>query len=107
DIVSLHLRLTPQTMHSVTLADLMAMREDALLVNTSRSHLIAEGALETAFSAGRPGYLALDVYDTEPCGPAGWMDPARCLLTPHIGFVEKRSYEVLLSAAYAAVRPTH
>jgi len=107
DIVSLHLRLTPQTLHVVTLADLMAMRQDALLVNASRSQLIAEGALEAAFTAGRPGYLALDVYDREPCSPAAWMDPARCLLTPHIGFVEKNSYEILLSAAYAAVQQTH
>lgn len=107
DIVSLHLRLTPQTLYFVTLADLMAMREDALLVNSSRSQLIEEGALETAFSAGRPGYLALDVYGEEPCSPAAWMDPARCLLTPHIGFVEKRSYEILLSAAYAAVQQKH
>lgn len=104
DIISLHLRLTPQTLHFVTLADLMAMQEDALLVNSSRAQLIEDGALEAAFTAGRPGFLALDVYGEEPCVPAAWMDPARCLLTPHIGFVEKRSYEILLSAAYAAVQ---
>lgn len=107
DVVSLHLRLTPQTLRFVRMADLMAMREDALLVNTSRAQLIEEGALEAAFSAGRPGYLALDVYEKEPVKQAAWMDPARCLLTPHIGFVEKRSYEILLSAAYAAARQEH
>src|SRR5215212_3122198 len=55
DIVSLHMRLVPDTRGIVTAADLARMKPDALLVNTSRSQLIEPDALVNALSAGRPG----------------------------------------------------
>ena len=39
----------------------------ALLVNTSRAGLIEPGALVTALCAGRPGMVAVDVYEDD-CG---------------------------------------
>lgn len=41
-------------------------RPSASLINTPRSGLIAPGALQAALAAGRPGRLALDVFDVEP-----------------------------------------
>ena len=57
-----HLRLTPETKHSVTAADLALMKPRALLANTARAELIAPGALVAALQAGRPGYAGLDVF---------------------------------------------
>jgi D-lactate dehydrogenase len=65
DVVSLHVPLTPATYHLIDGAALELLREDAFLVNTSRGGLIATGALEETLRAGRPGGVALDVYEEE------------------------------------------
>jgi D-3-phosphoglycerate dehydrogenase len=89
DVVSLHVRLVPETRGMVTAADLALMKPDALLVNTSRAGLIAPGALEAALRAGRPGMAAVDVYEDEPITdgnhPLLKMDSVVC--TPHLGYV--------------------
>ena len=61
DIVTLHMRLVDATRGIVTYDDLKRMKPSALLVNTSRSGLIEQGALERALSEGRPGMAAVDV----------------------------------------------
>ena len=66
DILSLHMRLVPDTRGIVTAADLALMKPSAILVNTSRAPLIAPGALVEALRAGRPGRAAVDVYEKEP-----------------------------------------
>ena len=45
DILSLHLPLTTETRSIVTAEDLARMKSNALIVNTSRAGIIAEGAL--------------------------------------------------------------
>ncbi len=114
DVVSLHLRLNEQTRGIVTLEDLQAMKPTALLVNTSRAELIAPGALIQALNQSRPGLAAVDVFESEPplAGqPLLRMENVLC--TPHIGFVEKTSYEAMFAAAFrnilafAAGEPTH
>ncbi|WP_300654624.1 D-2-hydroxyacid dehydrogenase family protein [Pseudomonas sp.] len=106
DVLSLNLRLTESTRHVVTVVDLLQMKPSALLVNTSRAELLAPGALLEALSSGRPGYAALDALDDEPI-----MDQAhpllnhpRVLCTPHLGYVEKHSYELYFGDAFANVQ---
>ena len=102
DVLSLHRRLSAQTRHDVTTADLLRMRPDALLVNTSRAELIAPGALIAALDAGRPGHAAVDVFEREPVLDA--RDPLlqhpRVLATPHLGYVERDSYAAYFEAAF-------
>ncbi|CAB3771526.1 D-2-hydroxyacid dehydrogenase family protein [Paraburkholderia humisilvae] len=95
DVVCCHLRLLPATRGAITLRDLSAMKPTALFVNTSRSEVIAPGALETALKAGRPGFAAVDVYEHEPIYAADHPLLAldNVLATPHIGYVEKDTYE--------------
>jgi len=104
DVVSLHLKLTAETRGLVTAADLAAMRADALLVNTSRAELIRPGALLDALDAGRPGAAAVDVFENEPAGAVAYQAHSRVLATPHIGFVEKDTYELYFSTAFRQVR---
>jgi D-3-phosphoglycerate dehydrogenase len=96
DVLSLHMRLYPATRGIVTAGDLACMKPTALLVNTSRSGLIEQGALEAALAAGRPGMAAVDVYDEEPVRdtshPLLNMDNVVC--TPHIGYVSIDEYEL-------------
>jgi len=95
DIVSLHLPLNDQTRGIVTPEDLGRMKPSALLVNTSRAGLIADGALAEALERGRPGFAAVDVFEDEPV--LGSNHPLlrieNVLCTPHLGYVTKETYE--------------
>jgi len=115
DIISLHMRLVDATRGIVKGEDLARMKSSALLVNTSRAPLVEPGALVAALKAGRPGFAAVDVYETEPL-----RDPADPLLTlpnalctPHIGYVTREEYELQFTdifdqiVAYAAGTPTN
>src|SRR5499426_2745994 len=102
DVVSLHLRLIPETRGIVTAADLARMKPTALIVNTSRAGLIAPGALEAALRAGRPGMAAVDVYEDEPV--VGGRHPLLALdnvvSAPHLGYVERDGLEHMLSGIF-------
>jgi D-3-phosphoglycerate dehydrogenase len=115
DVVSVHVRLKPETRGIITAADLAQLQPGALFVNTSRAGLVAPGALLSALDAGRPGKAAVDVFDTEPL-----TDPDDPLLrhpnliaTPHIGFVTEDEFDLQFSdifdqvVAYAAGTPIH
>ena len=113
DVLSLHMRLVPATRSIVSGDDLRRMKPSALLVNTSRAGLIAQGALVAALQAGRPGMAAVDVFDDEPLRdpthPLLGMDNVLC--TPHIGYVTREEWELQFSEifdqinAYAAGKP--
>ena len=101
DVLSLHLRLVDATRGLVTHEDLARMQPTALLVNTSRAELIAEGALVSALNRGRPGMAAVDVFESEPIlqgHPLLRLENAVC--TPHIGYVEQQTYETYFGAAF-------
>jgi phosphoglycerate dehydrogenase-like enzyme len=89
-VVSLHLVASANTRHLLNAERLALMREDSLLVNTSRAVLIDTPALIQALAQHRPGFVALDVFDAEPLPHD---DPLRklshALLTPHMGFVSE------------------
>lgn len=114
DIVSVHVRLKPTTKGLITADDLAAMRPRSLFVNTSRSGLVAQGALEDEIAKGRI-FAAVDVFDREPL-----TDPAHPLLTspnvlptPHIGYVTEDEFDLQFSDifdqinAYAKGAPIH
>ena len=102
DFVSLHVRLNAATRGIVTADDLLAMMPTANFVNTSRAGLVAPGALMTALQAGRPGTVALDVFDTEPLTDAS--DPLIChprvIATPHIGYVTEDELDLQFADIY-------
>ena len=101
DVLTLHLRLADATRGLVTADDLARMKPDALFVNTSRAELVADGALEAALHAGRPGTAAIDVYHSEPLAPdAPLLRIPTLLATPHLGYVEQDSYELYFRAAF-------
>ena len=101
DVLSLHIRLNDDTHGIVTAEDLSLMKPTALLVNTSRAELIEAEALISALNRGRPGLAAVDVFESEPIlqGHA-LLRLENCICTPHIGYVEKDSYEMYFGAAF-------
>ena len=95
DVLSLHMRLVPATRSIVTANDLARMKKDALIVNTSRTGLIEEGALVAALKAGRPGMAAVDVFEHEPVtGDHPLLSLPNVVATPHIGYVTRDEYEL-------------
>ena len=101
DVLSVHLRLNDATRGIVTAADLARMQPTALFVNTSRAELVATGALEQALTQGRPGYAALDVFESEPLAPTSeLLRIPTVLATPHLGYVEQDSYELYFRHAF-------
>lgn len=104
DVLSLHLRLTDTTRAAVGAFDLARMKPTALFVNTSRAELVAPDALEAALHQGRPGFAAVDVFETEPLpADAPLLRIPTVLATPHLGYVEKDSYELYFGAAFQNV----
>lgn len=85
DVVSLHVRLTPDTRGLIGEAELDAMGEDALLVNTARGAVVEEEPLIDAVESGSIGGAVLDVFHEEPPDPdhplVGHPD---VLATPHL-----------------------
>lgn len=99
DIISLHMRLKPETRSIVTREDLARMKPTSILVNTSRAGLIETGALEASLSMGRPAMVALDVFDTEPANSESepLLEMANVIATPHIGYVTREEFELQFS----------
>ncbi len=84
DIVSLHLRLTPETENSVGKKLLSLMKPTAYLINTSRAGVLDKEALIEALRNRTIGGAALDVFWEEPL-PVGdpIFDLDNLTITPH------------------------
>lgn len=115
DIITVHMRLTPETRGTITADDLARMRPGSLFVNTSRAGLVAPGALLAALDAGRPGKAAVDVLDTEPLTDPDdrFAHHPGVLATPHVGFVTEDELDMQFGdifdqvVAYANGDPIH
>ena len=113
DVLSMHVRLVPETRGLVKAADFARMKPTAVFVNTSRAGLVEDGALVAALRVGPPGFAAVDVYQDEPVFDA--RDPLLALdnviCTPHLGYVERDQLENYFSdqfervLAFAAGKP--
>ncbi|MFJ4093176.1 2-hydroxyacid dehydrogenase [Kitasatospora sp. NPDC089913] len=65
DLVSLHVPLLPSTHHLIDAAALARLKDDAILVNSSRGGLVDAAALVETLRAGRLSGVGLDVYEEE------------------------------------------
>jgi phosphoglycerate dehydrogenase-like enzyme len=87
DVVSIHLKLSPDVTGLLGRERLARMRPGTVLVNTARGAIVDEPALVDALAAGRLAGAGLDVFAAEPL-PAD--HPLRTapnvVLTPHIGW---------------------
>lgn len=84
DVISLHVPLTSQTRNMIQRRQLLEMKPDALLINTSRGGIVNEHDLAEVMRSGHLGGVAIDVFDHEPyIGELSSIE--RCLLTSHMG----------------------
>ena len=84
DLISLHLPLTSQTRNMIRYNDLKSMKEDAIIINTSRGGIINERCLARVLNEGHLAGAAIDVFEQEPY-QGELRDVERCLLTSHMG----------------------
>lgn len=84
DVVSLHLRYTPETAGLIGAQELALMKPTAILINTARGQLVDQQALYAALRDGTIAGAGLDVFVQEPIAPD---DPLLTLpnvvLSPH------------------------
>jgi phosphoglycerate dehydrogenase-like enzyme len=90
-IVTMQAPPTEETYHMVGAKQLALLRDDAIFVNTARSHLVDEQALLAELQSGRI-QAALDVFDQEPLpedSPFRQLD--NVVLTPHIAGASRQA----------------
>ena len=83
DVVSLHVPLTPETLHLIGREELRAMKAEAILINTSRGPIVDEAALAEALRAREIAGAGLDVYEREPDLAEGLAELESVVLAPH------------------------
>lgn len=83
DVVTLHVPLLPTTRHLIGRRELRMMKDEAILVNTSRGAVVDEEALITALSEKWIAAAGLDVYEHEPSVPHALKTLGNVALTPH------------------------
>ena len=109
DVVSLHVRLTPETSGMVGRQQLAAMKPTAILVNTARGAVVDEAALVEALRGETIRGAGLDVFEQEPMPESHQLASLpNVVLTPHSGGVTAEALETGLRLAvdnvFAAMR---
>lgn len=94
DVVSVHLRLSPESKNLLNAERLKSMKPGAVLINTSRGAIIDENALMQVLKNGPLAGAGLDVFVHEPL-PTN--SPLRTLnnimLTPHVGWTVEEVFD--------------
>ena len=65
DIISLHVPLTPETKYMINKNCIAKMKENVMLINTSRGALLNTVDIIETLKDGQIGYLGIDVYEEE------------------------------------------
>ena len=86
DIIPLHVPLTEENHHMIGAREIAAMKDGAILINTSRGGLVDDKALAKAVRSGKLSGAGLDVVEEEPLPACHELlsDP-NIIVTPHIG----------------------
>jgi len=110
DIVSIHAPLTDETRNMVNEKFLSAMKEGAILINTSRGEIVDSQALADALASGHLSAAGLDTIYPEPVMPDNVLlnlpeeISRKIILSPHIAGITRssfyRAYQVIIENMY-------
>jgi glycerate dehydrogenase len=84
DVLSLHVPLTDETRHLISKPQLLKMKPDAVLINTSRGAVINEGDLSDHCKTHPEFTAGLDVFEYEPVINDGLKKLQNVTMAPHI-----------------------
>lgn len=114
DILSIHLRATPETQHFLNRERLGLLKPGAILVNTARGALVDEGALVECLREKKLAGAGLDVFAREPLPPGHpLLTLPNVLLTPHAAGMTPEVIQIGLGMAVENIEnflrgtPTH
>jgi (S)-sulfolactate dehydrogenase len=94
DAVTLHVPLVDATRGLFSAARIGQMKKGAVLINTSRGHIVDINAVSEALRSGHLGGAAIDVFDAEPLPASAVLQGCpNLLLTPHISGLSVQSNE--------------
>lgn len=94
DVVTLHVPLVEGTRGLFNAERIALMKPGAVLINTSRGHIVDMDALVAALRSNHLGGAAVDVFDAEPLPASPSLQNCpNLLLTPHISGVSAESNE--------------
>lgn len=94
DVITLHVPLVDATRGLFNAANIASMKPGAVLINTSRGHIVDLAAVAASLRSRHLGGAAIDVFDTEPlAADAALQGCPNLLLTPHISGVSAESNE--------------
>jgi phosphoglycerate dehydrogenase-like enzyme len=100
DVVTVHLLWSKRTRGLIGADDFALMKHTAVFINTSRGPIVQTQALVDALTDGTIAGAGLDVYDQEPLPPDSPLRTLpRTVLTPHLGYVTRGTYEVFYGEA--------
>ena len=105
DVVTLHARVTAETLGFIGRAEFAAMREGAVFINTARGPMVDYDALTAALKSGHLRGAMLETFAVEPA-PAGLelLKLDNVTLTPHIAGASLKTIERAAEAAAEEVR---
>jgi D-3-phosphoglycerate dehydrogenase len=105
DVVTLHARLTTETLGFIGRAEFAAMRKGASFINTARGPMVDYDALTEALKSGHLRGAALETFAVEPA-PAGLelLRLDNVMLTPHIAGASLKTIERAAEMAAEEVR---
>ena len=100
DVVSLHVKLTKESIHLIGENELSIMKPNALIINVARGQIIDVNALIQSLNNGDIGGAAIDVYDQEPL-PDNHpiLTCEQVILTPHCADMTPEGVDLLNEGA--------
>ena len=114
DVVSLHLRLSAETVDFIGSRQFALMKNRAILINTARGAIVNEPALLEALAEGRISGAGLDVFAVEPLPPNHPITRfGNVVITPHNAGITPEALEAGLRMSveniwdFLAGRPSH
>lgn len=100
DVVSLHLRQSPETAGFIGEREFALMKPTAIFINTARGPIVDEKALIAALENKTIAAAGLDVFDKEPLPPGHPLTKLdNVVITPHSGGVTPEALEAGLQLA--------
>ena len=85
DVVSLHVVKNKETLDLISKEKLALMKQDSIIVNTSRGGVVDEGEVLRLVDEGKLFSAALDVYEMEPPEYTTALTGSDAITLPHLG----------------------
>ena len=99
NIITLHAPLMPATRNMIAMAEFRKMKQQPIIVNTSRGGLVDESDLVTALDEGLISGIGFDVLTSEPPAPdnplLSVLDRPNVIVTPHVAWASEEAMQSL------------